>query len=152
MFLVLDQVVGRIQQAIARVDLARRDLREQAADSTGAWHALREQTSWGRPRFLTLVTATLLASIMVTAFLGKQAFAERPGDAIWARLSDAERRGLPAFISSGSLDAVMNCRVVGFRIEKDRCVPPSAVDEDAGWILPDETVARAAHHWSSEDQ
>lgn len=145
-----DDVVGRLQQAIARVDLARRDLRDQAAESTGASHALREQMSWRRPTLLILLTGALLASNMVIGFLGQRAFDERPGDALWAQLSDAERRDLPDFIASGALDAVMNCRVDGFRIEKDRCVPPGAADDDAGWTLPDETVARVAHRWSAE--
>ncbi|SEM00565.1 hypothetical protein SAMN05216382_3075 [Sphingomonas palmae] len=147
-----DRLAGRVQQAIARVDHAERDLRTQAAESNAAWRLIREQLSWTRPALLTLLTIALLASLIVSAFLARQAFAERPGDALWAQLSDNERRDLPGFISSGSLDAVMSCRIPGFEIRKDHCVRSQTTvpDDNEGWLLPEQTVARSAHRWSAE--
>lgn len=141
-----------IRDSVAAVKQARSELRDQAHESRSASRAVREQMSWVRPTLLTLLTITLLISIMCSAFLAKQAFAGRPGDMVWKALSDVERRQLPEFIASGALEDVMNCRIAGAKVVKDRCVPRGTVagEEAPGWQLPSEVAARAAHPWSSE--
>jgi len=146
-----DYLGSQIHGTVSAVEQARNDLRDQAYESRSAYRMLREQISWVRPTLLTLLTAALLISILCTAFLAKHAFADRPGDGIWDALSDAQRRQLPDFIASGSLADVMSCRVTGMKIVNDRCVPQRlSADDVAGWQLPPEVAARAAHRWSAE--
>lgn len=149
---VHDELGARVRGVVSAVDQARSDLRDQAYESRSAYRALREQISWVRPTLLTLLTAVLLISSLCTALLAKHAFADRPGDGVWGALSDEQRRQLPAFISSGSLNEVMSCRLPGMRIVKDRCVPlhSSASEDVPGWQLPPEVAARAANRWSAE--
>lgn len=149
---VHDELGARIRGAVSAVEDARSDLRDQARESRSAYLALREQISWVRPSLLTLLTASLLVSILCTAFLAKHAFADRPGDVIWQALSDEQRRQLPDFISSGSLTDVMTCRLPEMKIVKDRCVPlhRSESEDVLGWQVPPEVAARAAQRWSAE--
>lgn len=153
------QVAARLRQSLAGVERADRALREQTRENAGVWRDIREHLSWIRPTLLVLLVMALLASLMLSAFLGKQAFAERPGQALWARLSDDERRDLPDFIASGALDTVMHCQLMGFRIKEGRCLPspdlPSPEHRshaEAGWTVPAQVAARAAHRWSAERQ
>jgi hypothetical protein len=149
---VHDAFDARVRGALLAVDRARSDLSDQADESRSAFRAVKEQMSWVRPTLLSLLTTALLISVMGNAFLAQHAFVERPGDVIWKALSDGERRQLPSFILSGALADVLNCRVVGMEIAKDRCLPQKVSNRDdaQGWQLPPDVAARAAHQWSAE--
>lgn len=144
--------VERVSRALRTVEKTERALRDQAAENRSTLRTVREHMAWTRPTLPILLAASLLVSAMATGFLAKQAFASRPGDVLWAQLSDAEQRDLPAFVGTGALSDVMNCRIAGFRVQDGRCLPVArTADPDTdGWAVPDEIARRAAHPWSAE--
>lgn len=146
------KTVDRVTQALGTLETAERDMRSQAFENRSVYRAIREHMAWTRPALLILLTASLGVSGMVSAFLAKQAFASKPGEALWMQLSEAERRDLPAFITSGALSDVMKCRVAGFRIAEGRCVPDvrRPLRDDDGWTLPEAGARDAGRRWSSE--
>jgi hypothetical protein len=147
------QVVERVGQSLRTLERAEKQLRSEVTHHRSILRTIQEHISWTRPTLLVLLAAGLLASGMVNAFLARRAFSERPGELLWSQLSDAERHDLPAFIMSGALSDLMNCRVEGFRAKDGRCVlAKDPAGSAAGWALPDEVSRRVGRPWSAEQR